>query len=211
MRSNEGDVSGLLYLRHNTVNCARIRLILLTLPLDLKISQALRKVFASSDRKRPSNQTASAPLHNIDEPVPPTCIQRDGGNKTDGDWDHVKGTLAAQQLDDNTGARRCLTEEEDRENVLTEEKYHQGNEVVYIIPKAPRYSDEATAATATAPSSTTNEPSWNFDRFLEEQRRKEIQHDDEKEKIFQKVRNAFETHVPASQPIFSSTFNKMTA
>lgn len=196
LRGNQGEnVRSLLYLRHSTVHVTAH----FTRPSPRsQISQVLRKVFASSDRKRPTNQTASAP-HNVNEPVSPTSLQRDGGNRAGGDCDHMKGTLAAQQLDDNTGDRRCSTEEEDHENMLPERNYQQRNEVAYKIPKAPGSSEKAPAVTATAPSSTTNEPAWNFDRFLEEQRRKEIKHDDEKEKIFQKVRNDCETYVRTSQ------------
>lgn len=151
--------------------------------------QALRKVFASSDRKRPASVTTSAP--SVSKPVPLEDI------RADGDWDHIKRTSTAQQLDDNTtGALQCsnVIKEEDRNNMLPEKQNQQGSEAAYTKAEPPCKSDEATE-TATAPSSSTNEPAWNFDRFLEEQRKKEIQHDDQKERIFQKVRNAFDTHV----------------
>lgn len=57
-------------------------------------------------------------------------------------------------------------------------------------------SDEGTES-ANAPSSlpSTDESGWEFGRFLEEQRLKEIQHDDRKEKIFQKVRDTSDIHL----------------
>lgn len=110
----------------------------------------------------------------------------DGDNRLDGDWDHMTRTSAAQHLDKNTVARHCSTDIAGGNH-----NNRQKNDTACRIPKAPGYL-EATD-TATAPSSSTNESAWNFDRFLEEQRRKEVQHDDQKEKIFQKVRNAFDT------------------
>lgn len=55
--------------------------------------------------------------------------------------------------------------------------------------------DETQAAATALPSSSssspsTSEPAWDFESFLEEQRRKEVQHDFRKEKAFQKVLSA---------------------
>ncbi|CAM9422413.1 unnamed protein product [Pylaiella littoralis] len=143
---------------------------------------ALRKVFASSDRKRPTHRTVASLHSNIS----------DGDNRLDGDWDHMTRTSAAQHLDKNTVARHCSTD-----TAGGNHNNRQKNEAACRIPKAPGYLDEATE-TATAPSSSTNESAWNFDRFLEEQRRKEVQHDDQKEKIFQKVLSALGSNAEAS-------------
>lgn len=43
---------------------------------------------------------------------------------------------------------------------------------------------------ASSISSPTNEPGWDFKGFLEEQRRKEVQHDHRKNEAFQKVLSA---------------------
>lgn len=172
--------------------------------------QALRKVFASSDRKRPTNQTA-VPIRNI-ESVSLSSIQRDADNSAGGDWDHMQRASAVQQLDGKTGARQCSNNiaEEDHKNLSTEYKYQPSKELASIIPKAPGHSDEATD-TATAPSSLTNESGWNFDRFLEEQRRNEIQHDDRKDKIFQKVCHVFDTRSPYKPRLYSPIFKYLTA
>lgn len=45
--------------------------------------------------------------------------------------------------------------------------------------------DKETGESTTLPST---EESWSFDSFLENQRRKEVEHDDQKEKLFHKVR-----------------------
>lgn len=69
---------------------------------------------------------------------------------------------------------------------------------------SPNHLFEAASGTAAASSppssplsspppqspSSTNGPAWDFETFLEEQRRKEVQHDDRKEKVFQKVLSA---------------------
>lgn len=59
----------------------------------------------------------------------------------------------------------------------------------------PNHSDGTpTGTAAVAPvsssSSTTDESAWDFQSFLEEQRRMEAQHDDRKEKVFQRVLSA---------------------
>lgn len=58
----------------------------------------------------------------------------------------------------------------------------------------PNHLDKAqtgnNAPSSSPPSSSTNEPPWDFESFLEEQRCRELQHDDRKEKAFQKVLSA---------------------
>lgn len=57
-------------------------------------------------------------------------------------------------------------------------------------------SDEgAKSATALSSLPSTDESGWDFGRFLEEQRLKEIQHEDRKKNIFQKVRDTSDMYL----------------
>lgn len=156
-------------------------------------------MYANLDRKRPPRAVESASLPGVrkenDEP---------GGEADNtlvdlprGDWDstgtqgklngYTMGNLHSSRSGSKTGeGYKNLPPPERSSRLRTSGDRPSERENVQHISG----SDEGTES-ATAPSSlpSTDESGWDFGRFLEEQRLKEIQHDDRKEKIFQKVRD----------------------
>lgn len=110
-----------------------------------------------------------------------------GQNDEDSKKNSTTGTLRAQ-------SSIAGTEREDANPAPAKQDQKRGE--VCHTADLPNHLDEVhtgTAATPSSPSpqsSSTNEPAWDFESFLEEQRRKEAQHDDRKEKAFQKVLSA---------------------
>ncbi|CBN75437.1 hypothetical protein Esi_0099_0036 [Ectocarpus siliculosus] len=159
---------------------------------------ALRKVYASLDRKRPPRAVESAPLPGVrkenDEPggeADRTLVDVSGG-----DWDsmgtgsqgklngYIMGNLHSSRSGSVTGEGYNNLPPPERSDQLgaSDDCPSEREDVQHTSG-----SDEGEKS-VTAPSSlpSTDESGWDFGRFLEEQRLKEIQHDDRKEKIFQK-------------------------
>lgn len=82
----------------------------------------------------------------------------------------------------------------DREDITKLTKQDEQRSEGGLTADLRNHLDETAAAAPSSspspPSPSTNEPAWDFESFLEEQRRKEVQHDDRKEKVFQKVLSA---------------------
>ncbi|CAN0079339.1 unnamed protein product [Ectocarpus sp. 12 AP-2014] len=159
---------------------------------------ALRKVYASLDRKRPPRAVESALLPGVrkenDGPegeAESTLVDVSGG---DGDSmgagsqgklnGYIMGNLNSSRSGSVTGEGYNSLPPPERSNQRgASDDCPSEREVVQHTSG----TDEGEKS-ATEPSSlpSTDESGWDFGRFLEEQRLKEIQHDDRKEKIFQK-------------------------
>ena len=149
--------------------------------------KALRKVFASLDRKKTSTL------------LPPSS---DGdSSRLGGDGDHTPNASNAQQINDdgttlalNTLHVNATKDEVHKISVPEKKDRHKAEpREPTILPSSPGVANNSRTVPR-SPTSTT-EPVWDFESLLEEQRRREMQYDDQKEKIFEKVNAVGALHV----------------